>query len=190
MVGATHPDEDDMKRSRHIHLVLLGGASMVALAACDQPDPLKEAKFFRDTAQCETEFKAEDCKKTFEASREQHVRTAPKFKSIEECQAQFGVDNCFQVAAREGEKGEGARSGGSWFLPLMMGYMMGKGPSGFTGAPVYRDARNTAYSGNRPLGRFDNASLPPPKAAPGTFGAPNREVARGGFGRTGATAVS
>ncbi len=179
-----------MKRSRQIRLVLLGGASLATLAACDQPDPLKEARFFRDATQCEAEFKADDCKKTFEASREQHVRTAPKFNTLEECQAQFGVDNCFQVAAREGEPKPAAQSGGSWFLPLMMGYMMGKSMSGFTGTPVYRDAQNTAYTGNRSVGRLSTTAFPPPKVAPGTLGVPDTQVARGGFGRAGRTAAS
>ena len=52
--------------------------------------------------------------------------------------------------------------------------MMG---GGMSGQPLYRDTDNRAYSGNKPMGRFDSASMPPPRAA-------TSSIARGGFGRS------
>lgn len=185
-----------MKRSRKIRLVFLGSASAFALAACDQAQDLpKDSKFFRDQAQCEAEMKDADCKKAFEESRDAHVKTAPRFQSREECQASFGVDNC----TREFAPGERATAGPSsgFFMPLMIGYMLGKSGNNVVSQPVYRDAQNTAYTGGgggkaagQAIGRFDQASLPPPKVAPGSRGVPDLAVARGGFGQAGQTAAS
>ena len=186
-----------MKRSRQIRLVLLGSAGAVALAACDQAQDLPgDAKFYRDQAQCESELKGADCKKAFEESRDAHVRTAPRFQTQEECQTNFGVDNCTRETA-PGERVAAGSSSGGFFMPLMIGYMLGKSGNNFVSQPVYRDAQNTAYTGGgsggaagRAIGRFDNASLPPPKAAPGSRGVPDLAVARGGFGQSGQTAAS
>lgn len=185
-----------MKRSRQIRLVLLGSAGAIALTACDQAQDLpKDAKFFRDQAQCEAEIKGTDCKKAFEESRDAHVKTAPRFETLQECQAKFGDDNC-TPATPPGQQTAAGSSGG-FFMPLMMGYMMGRMGNNVVSQPVYRDAQNTAYTGGgsgkaagRVIGRFDQASLPPPKAAPGSRGVPDLAVARGGFGQSGQTAAS
>lgn len=188
-----------MKRTRQIRLVFLGSASVIALTACDQTQDLpKDAKFFRDQAQCEAELRDADCKKAFAESRDAHVRTAPRFGTREECQANYGVDNCTREIA-QGERTAAGPSGG-FFMPLMVGYMLGKSGNNVISQPVYRDAENTAYTGGsgtgsgrsagRVIGRFDQASLPPPKAAPGSRGVPDLAVARGGFGQAGQTAAS
>ena len=176
-----------MKRSRQIRLVLLGGASAVALAACDQAQDLpKDAKFFSDQAQCEAETKGTDCKKAFEESRDAHVKTAPRFETLQECQAKFGDDNC--TSATPSGQQTAAGSSGGFFMPLMMGYMLGKIGNNVVSQPVYRDAQNTAYAGGgksagQAIGRFG-------QAAPGSRGVADLAVARGGFGQAGQTAAS
>ncbi|MEK7244843.1 MAG: DUF1190 domain-containing protein [Pseudomonadota bacterium] len=187
-----------MKRSQQIRLVLLGSASAIALTACDQTQDLpKDAKFFRDQAQCEAEVKNADCKKAFEESRDAHVQTAPRFGTLQECQNQYGVDNCTPAtppgATPPGERATAGPSGG-FFMPLMIGYMLGRSGGNAVSQPVYRDANNTAYAGGRSagraIGRIDQASLPAPKAAPGSRGVPDLAAARGGFGQAGQSAAS
>lgn len=192
-----------MKRSHTIKLVLIGSTGLLALAACDQSDVLTQNDFFTDEKQCEAKFNADACRQALVDARQQHVKTAPAFANREECEAQFGADNCMKSteltgavasaappAANSATPGattaptQTATSGGGWFMPVMMGYMMGRMMGGGIGAqPLYRDVDNRAYSGTKPVGRFDNASMPPPRAA-------TSSIARGGFGRSATGTVS
>lgn len=157
------------------------------MAACDQAQDFpKDAKFFSDQAQCEAEIKGTDCKKAFEESRDAHVKTAPRFETLQECQAKFGDDNCTR-ATPPGQQAA-AGSSGSFFMPLMMGYMMGKMGNNFVSQPVYRDAGNTAYAGGgrsagQAIGRFG-------QGVTANRAAPDLAVARGGFGQAGQTSAS
>jgi uncharacterized protein YgiB involved in biofilm formation len=176
-----------MKRSRVVRLALLGSASALALAACDEPkDPLVGNKdFFQDPAQCARTYDDATCKAAFAQAQEEHARTAPKFGSREECEAKFGVGNCQWGQALPGQ--QASSGGGGFFMPMMMGYMLGNmmnrgaagvpptsgvagsRPSGFSSSPVYRDTSNTVYTGNRTLGTTSISAAP---------------TARGGFGST------
>lgn len=209
-----------MRRSRSIRLVLLGSTGLLALTACDQADPLARNDFFQDEQQCAKVNDADACRQALADARAAHQQTAPAFASREACEARFGAENCAetkqapapgQIQATPQEQQQVAPSGGSWFLPLMMGYMMGRtlggpglvpgsadaprpqdqarGPaaaggtagSAYYARPVYRDVNNAVYSGREALGT--TRVLPPPKAAP-------TSIARGGFGRTGTGTVS
>jgi uncharacterized protein YgiB involved in biofilm formation len=169
-------------------LVLLGSAGALALSACDG-DPGPQTQVFQDEAQCAKSNDANDCRQALADAREAHRTTAPAFASRETCEAQFGVGNCGPAEAKptpeQVARGEGpqaaartatAGSGGSFFMPLLLGYMMGN-TFGGAGQPVWRDARNTAYVGGRPAGTIDPANLARSRAT----GTPV-QVARGGFG--------
>ncbi|MGE0744787.1 MAG: DUF1190 domain-containing protein [Rhodospirillales bacterium] len=222
-----------MKRSRHIRLMLVGGAGLISLTACDEsPDPLKEAKMFVDKQQCESQFSPAECDSAYKDSRTAHAASAPRFASKAECEAEFGAANCEQVgqtsssssssstrtssssfrssspSTSSGDAATGTTTGttasadghlgspgiGSMFIPAMVGYMVGRsmGGQGLMSQPVYRDTNNTAYSGNRSIGRLDNASMAPPSKVAGTAGAPSSSTlakasstaSRGGFGAT------
>lgn len=168
-----------MKRSRTITLVLLGTTGLVTLTACDQPDPTSAGNFYRDQQQCERSNDPDACRQALADARAQHLQTAPAFTNKSECEAKFGVDNCQETQERPGQAPAGVQeaSGGGWFLPVMMGYMMGRTLNGFGAQPVYRDTSNTAYTGNKTLGRVNDRFSPPPRA-------PGDQVARGGFGRS------
>lgn len=208
-----------MKRSRSIRLVLLGTTGLLLLGGCNQQDPLARNDFFESEQQCAQANDASACRQALMDARREHARTAPAFQSREACEARFGLDNCAEARQtpspeqvqppQSGEPQQTAQSGGSWFMPVMLGYMMGRamggaaytppsaGPApeqsqwqgrqtaggsgaGF-GRPVYRDVNNTVYSGREPLGQ--TRLLAPPRPSPTT-------VARGGFGRTGLGTVS
>lgn len=190
-----------MKRSRSIRLVLIGSSSLLALAGCDQSDVMSQSDFVKDEAACEAKYNPGACRQALADARQEHLKTAPAFANREECEAQFGADNCapkseiavpnasgtpnLSAPQGSGETQQQASSGGSWFMPIMMGYMMGRMMGGGMGAQaVYRDTDNRAYTGaNKSVGRFDNASMPPPRA-------PASSVARGGFGRSATGTVS
>ncbi len=67
-------------------------------------------------------------------ARQQHAQTAPAFASRDACEAKFGLENCAETRQRPsadqiqpGEQQAAAQSGGgSWFMPAMLGYMMGR----------------------------------------------------------------
>ena len=61
---------------------------------------------------------ADQCEANFNEARNQHAAVAPKYTSQEDCQADFGDGRCEQAPYK-------TTSGGSVFMPLMMGYMMG-----------------------------------------------------------------
>jgi uncharacterized protein YgiB involved in biofilm formation len=193
-----------MKRSRSIRLVLLSSTGLLLLAGCDQPDPLARNDFFQSEQECAQANDASACRQALMDARQQHAQTAPAFASRDACEAKFGLENCAETRQppsaeqiQPGEQQAAQSGGGSWFMPAMLGYMMGRtlGGPGFvpptTGAqappqaaaraqPVYRDVNNTVYSGNQTLGRTQ--ALAPPRPSP--------TVARGGFGRTGTGTVS
>lgn len=197
--------------------ILLASAAALALAACeDKSTGLSE--FIRDEAQCASQSDPSACRQALMDARTAHARTAPAFATREACETAFGAQNC---QAAEGmpsaQQVEAARAhdpnqpqqvqqaGGGYFLPLLMGYMMGRmAGGGMAAQPVYRDTQNRAYTGagSRPLGRFDDRLMPPPRAAgqtaavprgpQQTAGAPVQErraatqpVQRGGFGSSG-----
>lgn len=174
-----------MKRSHSVRLALLGTASLLSLYGCDQADdPLKSGQFFSDAQACESAHNKQECNEALARANEEHVRSAPKFASREACEAEFGAQNCVQPATAQA-------GGGSWFMPAMMGFMMGRMMGGAMAAqPVYRDTHNNAYTGRQPIGRIDNARMPPPQRIAGTAGAPSYSPARGGFGRTGGSTAS
>ena len=157
-----------MKKSKSIRLVLLGSASL-ALAACDEAPP-SDARFFADANECVAVHGEASCNEAFAESRQAFAEEAPRYTRKEECEAEFGAGNC---------ETETASGGGSFFLPMMMGYMMG---SAFN-QPVYRGPDNRAVmrSGGKSfsVGSFTGAGR-----ASAFSPAPVTQIQRGGFGST------
>lgn len=190
-----------MRRSRAIKLLLLSSAGALTLTACDDVDSLTKQGFVGDEKQCASVHNPDECRQALVDARIEHARTAPAFTSKVECEGQFGVGNCeTQVASASSSSspsgvrstsgsdatkapaqqpgGEQSFGGTGMFVPMLMGFMMGRSLSGLSAQPVYRDASNTAYAGNRPVGTFNNrmgAPSLPSKVASGPS-------SRGGFG--------
>lgn len=124
-----------MKRSKSLKLALMG-ATILTMTACDNGDEV--AAIFEDVDEC-ARYEGQDldqCRQGFEQAAAEHIRTAPKYTSVEDCQADFGNENCEQAPMQ-------TTSGGSVFMPMMMGYMMGSMLSGGTRSnvatqPLYR----------------------------------------------------
>ncbi len=161
-----------MKKSRTIRLVLLGGAGLT-LTACDEAPPA-DARFFADAKACSAVYDEATCQKAFAESQAEFAAEAPVFAGKEACEAEFGAGNC---ETRQ------AAGGGSFFMPMMMGYMLG---NAFR-QPVFRGPDNSAMmrSGGRvyDVGRFTGttgraAAFQPTQVT---------QVQRGGFGTTGSS---
>jgi uncharacterized protein YgiB involved in biofilm formation len=164
-----------MKKSRSIKLALLGSASM-ALAACGDDGPPDDSRFFAETRECAAVYGDAPCADAALMAEETHLVQAPKFALREQCEAEFGDGNC---ETRQ------TASGSSFFMPLLMGYMMGNMLSGNRfSQPVYRGRDGGAVMNNGGrlfnVGNFGGttaagrtASFRPAQASP---------IARGGFG--------
>jgi uncharacterized protein YgiB involved in biofilm formation len=169
-----------MKKSYSIRLVLLGSAS-VALTSCgDSGAPPKDARFYPTVKECTADYGAKPCEDAKAEADKTQAAEAPRFTQKQQCEAEFGVGNCETRQASDG---------GSFFMPLLMGYMVGNmmGGNRFS-QPVYRGPDNTAVMPNQGrlfnVGRFDNAGAgvgSRPSFRPATHIA---EVSRGGFGST------
>ena len=108
------------KRSRHVRLALVG-ATAFTLAACRDED-VPSAAFPTLDACLEaaagpgTWVTEESCESGFGEALEAHVETAPRYDDQALCEAEHGGE-CL-VEERPG-------GGGSVFLPLMAGYLLG-----------------------------------------------------------------
>lgn len=166
-----------MKKSRSIRLVLLGSASF-ALAACGDNGPPKDARFFSNIQDCSAVYDVSTCIDAQKQSEQAFLAEAPKFSRREECEAQFGAGNC--------ETRETAAGGGSFVMPMLMGYMLGNalGGSRFN-QPVYRGPNNTAVMPNRGrLYNIGNFAVVGRSTASFRPAAQITSIQRGGFGST------
>ena len=160
-----------MKKSRAIHLVLLGSTGLT-IAACTQKPP-SDATFFSKVEDCIPVKGEAACRDGLAKSEADWAAEAPRFTRKEQCEAEFGAGNCETREARGGT--------GGFFMPMMMGYMMGNSFN----RPVYRGPNNSAMVQHG--GKFFNV---------GTFAGAGRTapfqrgqftpVQRGGFGSTAA----
>ena len=165
-----------MKKSRSVKLALLGGASM-ALAACGDDAPPKDATFYSDVPSCAATYGEEACLDAKAVSQKISDEEAPRYVRKEECEAEFGAGNC---ESRQTSSGTGL------FMPLMMGYMIGNMFSGNRyNQPVYRSLNNEAVMPKN--GRFYNVGTFAGGANTAAWFRPAAQVTpikRGGFGGT------
>jgi uncharacterized protein YgiB involved in biofilm formation len=166
-----------MKRSATISLFLMGSAVMT-LAGCK---PKAESYKTEDACVIAGEHTAQECHDAFDAAKREHETTAPHYASREECAASYGWDGCEE---RHAEGGSG------FFMPMMMGYMLG---GGFGYHPLYQDRNNQngyVSSGGARFGGFSSGGLGGARSGGlggGGMGGGGETgtVSRGGFGGTG-----
>lgn len=106
------------KRSKKAALVLMVPASTVLMTAC-VPD-VEHAVVYTSAQECEQQNPgaALECQADFLDAAALHPEVAPKYITREECEADFGAQRC--EPARE------QHANGSFFMPMMMGYMAGR----------------------------------------------------------------
>lgn len=198
-----------MKRSRHITLVSVLSMG-VALAACSEQqaqnpnNPLPDNDtLYSDLNACKRVYSEEDCK-TYELyAHTEHEKTAPRYagaSAAQTCEQQHGVGKCTEKRDSQGN---------SFFMPFMMGYLMGGGSN-----PVAGGTPRSVYGGSGPSGFVSNGkavtSYQQPPNSPGGGGggaaaftsaprstapaaAPSSSTSstsRGGFGGTASSGMS
>lgn len=108
-----------MKRSKKVALMLMVPTTTMMLASCGE-DPA-EAVVFSSPEECAsmvTQVAAEQCYADFKAAQVLHPQVAPKYVNKSECENDFGAGQC--------EPAPQQHASGSFFMPLMMGYMAGQ----------------------------------------------------------------
>ncbi len=177
------------KRSRVVPLALMGAAAF-GMAACQ--DESVESATFPTKEEClatagaaDNWWTAEDCETNFAAALDEHERSAPRYADAALCEEEH-EGACYEQP--------GSAGGGSIFLPLVAGYMMGNmlaNTNASTRAqPIYRTAsgqygtaNGTTMTSNRGVGQIAPAAF---RAAPSTVSAApmTRATVRstGGFG--------
>lgn len=188
--------------------VILGGA-VFGLAACEEKTDLT---YFENAEQCtryagaEAGFSVEDCQAAFAEAAQSYALSAPRYESRELCEEEHGPAACAPPEVQAAALGlppeavpvehtpEQASQGGSIFMPLMAGYMMGSMMSGGARAasqPVYTGSRGAGLvtGSGKAMGAvtpgstrsFSGSELRAPKAAPQVLSRAN-VASRGGFG--------
>jgi uncharacterized protein YgiB involved in biofilm formation len=182
-----------MKRSRSIELVLMGTVPLL-LSACEPPSPPRpqptaaSTVAYQGLAQCISDGKvsADICEKAYADAVQAQYRDGPRFDSLDDCQAQYGYDQCHHIQT----------SSGGWFMPALAGFMIGRalsnnggyhygyGYGGDFGQPLYRTRGDRAEWRTASGERFGGAARGPysPSVA--------QTLSRGGFGMGSAARAS
>lgn len=169
----------------------------LSVSACGGSDDTEQLTIYSDVQDCISNNPnlVAECNAVYEGAIKEAIETAPKYASIEECTADFGAENCQAVPPATDPSLASAQqqSSGSFFMPLLAGFMMGKMMSGMNGnnmahKPVYSPKDATG----RPTNFYDSSGKSYGAAQSGkTVSVPKSDikskpagtVQRGGFGK-------
>ncbi|MBK4714423.1 MULTISPECIES: DUF1190 family protein [Tenebrionibacter/Tenebrionicola group] len=183
--------------ARHLTPVALAVTAVFMLSGCEQSDETVSLYQNADDCSQANPGKAAECTTAWNNAKKEAERTAPKYATREDCVAEFGEGQCQQAPAQAGlaggENQAQAQSSGSFWMPLMAGYMMGRMMSGgYAQQPLfssknpaspaygkYSDAAGKSYGAAQP-GR----TMTVPKTAMAPKPATTTTITRGGFGET------
>ena len=181
--------------ARHLTPVAIAITAVFMLSGCEQSDETVSLYQNADDCSVANPSKSAECTTVYNNALKEAERTAPKYDSREACIAEFGEGQCQQAPAQASLGGSGenqaqGQSSGSFWMPLMAGYMMGRMMSGGASQPLfssknpaspaygkYADAGGKSYGAATP-GR----SMTVPKTAMAPKPATTSTVTRGGFG--------
>ena len=181
-------------RSSRITPVALAVSAVFMLAGCEKTDETVSLYQNADDCSKANPSGSAQCVAAYDAAKQEAAKTAPKYASREDCIAEFGEGQCTQAPAQAGvATAENQSSGGSMWMPLMAGYMMGRmmGGGGYAQQPLF-SSKNPASPAN---GKFVDATgknygpatasgrtMNVPKTAMAPKPAVTNTITRGGFG--------
>lgn len=188
--------------------VAIAITAVFALSGCEESD--ETVSLYMNAQECAqaNPSQAAQCEDSYRTALQEAQRTAPKYATMEDCVAEFGDAQCTQTASIDGNpvntenannlnpdssQMAQANSGGSFFMPLMAGYMMGRLMGGGAPAQPLFSSRNPNSPAN---GKFVDATgrnygpavggrqMNVPKTAMTPKPSTTSTITRGGFGNT------
>ncbi|HEQ1858058.1 TPA: DUF1190 family protein [Providencia alcalifaciens] len=191
-------------RSYRLAPVAVAVSAVFMLSACEESD--ETVSLYTNAQDCSqaNPSQAEQCTLAYNNALNEAAKTAPKYATQEDCVAEFGESMCTQAPAQAGIAGTSTpatgepaaqqQSSGSMWMPLMMGYMMGRMMGGSAPSQPLFSSKNPASPAN---GKFVDAtgksygpavaggrSMSVPKTAMAPKPPTTSTVTRGGFGDT------
>ena len=149
--------------ARHLTPVALAVTAVFMLAGCEKSD--ETVSLYQNAEDCSAATgNAAECKTAYNNALKEAERTAPKYATREDCVAEFGEGQCQQTPAQAGTAPENqaqAQSSGSFWMPLMAGYMMGRlmgGGAGYQQQPLF-SSKKPGQPGLRPIHRCQRQRL-------------------------------
>lgn len=160
-----------MKRTKHIDLAYmrkgiavnplkpLALAVLATLYGCSSPK--EEVILVKSTQECrdKTNLSTAECEAAYKKAVAEAERTGPKFSTKEDCEEEFGYDECYYTDSNV-------------YMPMITGYLVSaaldSNSNGYYGSPVY------IYSGSRYRGKV----MMPDGSLVGNRGANNYTVSR------------
>ncbi len=128
--------------ARHLTPVALAVTAVFMLAGCEKSDETVSLYQNADDCSAANPGKSAECTTAYNNALKEAERTAPKYATREDCVAEFGEGQCQQAPAQAGmapeNQAQAQQSSGSFWMPLMAGYMMGRlmgGGAGFAQQP-------------------------------------------------------
>lgn len=190
-----HANFRKVSRSFRLAPVTLAIGAVLMLSGCESSDDV-DAVIYKDAQECiAANPKLTDaCNASYQQAVTDAEKTAPKYATKEDCEAEFGAGVCEAAPQNEQSANNSEyRQGSSMWMPLMMGYMMGRMTSGAYGSsPMFssNNSRSPAFgkfvdstgksfgnvAGNRTM-KVDRSAFAPKPATTTT-------ITRGGFGQS------
>ena len=179
-------------RDYRVAPVALAISAVFMLAGCEKSDETVSMYQNADDCSRNNPSMSEQCTTAYNNALKEAEKTAPKYATREDCVAEFGEAQCTQAPApaQAGMAAE-SQSSGSFWMPLMAGYMMGRMMGGGAASQPLFTSRNAASPAN---GKFVDAtgknygsatggrSVTVPKTAMAPKPATTTTTTRGGFG--------
>jgi uncharacterized protein YgiB involved in biofilm formation len=182
--------------ARHLTPVALVVTAAFLLAGCEKSD--ETVKLYQNADDCSAANPGESqqCTTAYNNALKEAERTAPKYATRQDCVAEFGEGQCQPAPSQASVAGDNqaqAQSGGSFWMPLMAGYMMGRMMGGsYAQQPLFssKNPSSPAY------GRYTDASgksygaatpgrtMTVPKTAMAPKPTTTSTITRGGFGES------
>ncbi len=164
-------------------------AAGLTVAACD--DSPDTSRVFKSVADCRQSGYSEFvCDKEFGEAVSRHAKTAPKFKTSDECEKQFGANKCM-VHSTPVTSGS-STSSSNFYTPLLTGFLISQALQsirtpydyynyrssypGYYSTPIYRDR------GGRTVTRVRTGTGTSAKTVSRPVNVNTRTVTRRGFG--------
>lgn len=187
------------KRSRKAALIFMLPAASLILSGCgrEQSEQTVDAQVFNTPDECAAFYNPPaECQAAFADAQALHPQVAPRYANKQECETDFGVGQCETAPAQQ------QNAQGSFFMPMMMGFLAGQMLNRGGMAPQQAQQNNAAAANrsnvpNQPLyksrddrGTFRTATNTPVASQPGAARIrpsavqprPASMAQRGGFG--------